>query len=109
MRFVCLDFETNGFFDPAVFVLPWTSYPIQVSLTAVENGVVTHLYDSLIKGAEALATWVCENVPIEMHDLQNAPPRKTCKNTQSGRRQACDIDYHDHFHIMFFESPKIPQ
>ena len=51
MRFVCLDFETNGFYDESVPVLPWTSYPIQISLTAVENGTVVHLYDSLIKGA----------------------------------------------------------
>ena len=73
MRFVCLDFETNGFFDEAVYVLPWTSYPIQVSLTAVENGVVTPLYDSLIRGARSFATWVNENVPIDISDLDDAP------------------------------------
>ena len=73
LRYVCLDFETNGFYDESVHVLPWTSYPIQVSLTAVENGAVTHLYDSLTKGAVSLATWVRENLPIRFSDLQNAP------------------------------------
>jgi len=99
MRFVCLDFETNGFFDPAVYVLPWTSYPIQVSLTAVENGVVTHLYDSLIKGAESLATWVGENVPIEMHDLQSAPPLRTVIKDMAAKLRADDfiVAHNAHF------------
>ena len=74
MRFVCLDFETNGFYDKKVYVLPWTNFPIQVSLTAVEDGMVTHLFDSLIYGAESRATWVQDNVPIKMSDLECAPP-----------------------------------
>jgi len=73
MRFVCLDFETNRFVDEAVYVLPWTSYPIQVSLTAVEDGVVTHLYDALIRGAQTFATWVDHNVQIRLSDLDGAP------------------------------------
>ena len=82
---VCLGFETNGFYDQNVYVLPWTSYPIQVSLTAVEDGVVVHLYDSLIYGAESFATWVQENVPIKISDLEHAPglyngaPGNRCK------------------------------
>ena len=40
----------------------------------MENGAVVHLYDSLIKGAGSLATWVRENVPITLSDLQEAPP-----------------------------------
>ena len=47
MRFFCLEFETNGFFDPTTYVLPWTSYPIQISTTAVEDGVVTHVYECM--------------------------------------------------------------
>jgi len=77
MRFVCLDFETNGFFDENLYVLPWTNYPIQVSLTAVEDGTVTHLYDSLIRGALSCATWVSDNVPIKMSDLEYAPELTT--------------------------------
>jgi DNA polymerase III epsilon subunit-like protein len=77
MRFVCLDFETNGFYDEKVYVLPWTSYPIQVSLTAVDDGVVTHLYDSLIRGAKSFATWVDDNVPIKVSDLDGAPTLRT--------------------------------
>ena len=61
------------FFDEAVYVLPWTSYPIQVSRTAVENGVVTPLYASLIRGVRSFATWVNEHVPIEISDLDDAP------------------------------------
>ena len=52
LRYVCLDFETNGFpikdCKPDCQPRPWSSYPIQVSLTAVENGEVVHLYDSYI-------------------------------------------------------------
>ena len=58
-------------------MLPWTSYPIQVSLTAVENGVITHLYDSLIQGADYFATWVNDNVPIQISDLDGAPGLRT--------------------------------
>ena len=53
LRYVCLDFETNGFPEKDCKPMPWSSYPIQVSLTAVENGEVAHLYDSYIQGAES--------------------------------------------------------
>ena len=49
VRYVCLDFETNGFPEKDCKPMPWSSYPIQVSLTAVENGEVVHLYDSHIQ------------------------------------------------------------
>ena len=39
--------------------------------------MVTHLYDSLIQGAEYLATWVNDNVPIKISDLDDAPGLRT--------------------------------
>ena len=73
VRYVCLDFETNGFPDDVCKPLPWSSYPIQVSLTAVEGGEVTHLYDSRIRGAETFSPWVAKNVPITLSELKDAP------------------------------------
>ena len=78
LRYVCLDFETNGFpmkdCKPDCQPMPWSSYPIQVSLTAVENGEVVHLYDSHIQGAESFNAWVSRNVPVTFADLAQAPP-----------------------------------
>ena len=77
VRYVCLDFETIGFPEqdckPDCQPMPWSSYPIQMSLTAVENGEVVHLYDSYIQGAESFNPWVSQNVPITLPDLSNAP------------------------------------
>ena len=64
LRYVCLDFETNGFPEKDCKPMPWSSYPIQVCLTAVENGEVVHLYDSYIQGAASFNPWVSQNVPI---------------------------------------------
>ena len=74
LRYVCLDFETNGFPEKDCKPMPWSSYPIQVSLTAVENGEVVHLYDSHIQGAESFTAWVSRNVPVTFADLAQAPP-----------------------------------
>ena len=73
VRYVCLDFETNGFPEKDCKPMPWSSYPIQVSLTAVENGEVVHLYDSYIQGAESFNIWVAKHVPITFKDLSRAP------------------------------------
>ena len=73
LRYVCLDFETNGFPEKDCKPMPWSSYPIQVSLTAVENGEVVHLYDSYIQGAESFNIWVAKHVPITFKDLSRAP------------------------------------
>ena len=72
-RYVCVDFETNGFPEKDCKPMPWSSYPIQVSLTAVENGEVVHLYDSYIQGAESFNIWVAKHVPITFKDLSRAP------------------------------------
>ena len=69
MRYVCLDFETTGFAKPGAapsheWPLPFANYPIQLSIDVVEDGEVTHLYDTLIKGARQFCPWVKANVPI---------------------------------------------
>ena len=55
MRYLCLDFETNGFPVPGAkfkdWTLPFSSYPVQLSVDAVEDGEVSHLYDTVIRGA----------------------------------------------------------
>ena len=72
-RFVCLDFETNGFPTKGAprheWTLPFCSYPIQLSVDIVEDGSVHHAYDALISGATQLAPWVRENVPITVAEL----------------------------------------
>ena len=69
-RYMCIDFETNGFAKKGAprneWPLPFSSYPIQVSVDIVEDGVVQHAYDSLIRGATQLTPWVRENVPISL-------------------------------------------
>jgi len=73
-RYVCLDFETNGFPKKGApypdWPLPFSSYPIQLSVDIVEDGEVWHAYDTLIWGAEQLAPWVRANVPITLEDLE---------------------------------------
>ena len=75
MRYVCLDFETTGFSKPGTssheWPLPCANYPIQLSIDVVEDGEVTHLYDTLIKGARQFCPWVKEKVPIVITDLVN--------------------------------------
>jgi DNA polymerase III epsilon subunit-like protein len=75
MRYLCVDFETNGFSTKCApnsdWTLPFSSYPIQISVEIVEDGQIYHAYDTLIKGAIRLAPWVKENVPFTLEDLQN--------------------------------------
>ena len=73
-RYVCLDFETNGFARKDApqheWPLPWSNFPIQVSVDIVEDGQVQHAYDSLISGATQFAPWVHENVPVSVVDIE---------------------------------------
>ena len=74
MRYVCLDFETNGF-PPKIpgedRPLPWHSYPIQLSVDIVEDASIVHHWDTLIRGAEQLCTWVQEKVPITLEETRS--------------------------------------
>ena len=74
-RYVCLDFETNGFpgnkgAPPEDWTLPWSSYPIQLSVDFVEHGEVIHAMDAVIRGATQLSPWVRKNVPITLKDME---------------------------------------
>ena len=79
VRYLILDTETTGNrarpkpgeppVRPCDYPLPWADYPIQISIDAVEYGEITHLYDTLVKGATQLSPWVLENVPITLKSL----------------------------------------
>ena len=72
-------------------MLLWTSYSIQVSLTAAENKVFTHFYDSLIRGADSFATWVKDNVPIKIADLDDAPGLRTVIEEKASKLKPDDF------------------
>jgi len=73
MRYLAIDFETNG--READPVLPCGAYPTQVSVTAFvpDVGEIVHLYDSYIRGAETLSDWVTQNTPMRLELLADAP------------------------------------
>ena len=76
MRYVCIDFETNGFPNKngkyKDWTLPFSSFPIQVSVDIVdEDGEVSHAYDTVIAGATSLAYWVKQNVPVGLEDISH--------------------------------------
>jgi DNA polymerase III alpha subunit (gram-positive type) len=70
MRYLCLDFETNG--RPQDWVRPCGAFPTQVSVTAFVPATdeVTQLYDSFIYGAESLSDWVESNTPVRLKLLE---------------------------------------
>ena len=77
MRFVCIDFETNGFpggggAPRRDWPLPFSSYPIQLSVHIVDEGIVEHALTASIRGATQLAPWVRDNVPVSFVDLAAA-------------------------------------
>ncbi len=76
MRYVCIDFETNGFSGGSSWTLPFSNYPIQLSVDVVEDGEITHAYDTLISGATSFAIWVKENVPITVTEASKGIPFK---------------------------------
>ena len=74
MRFLAIDFETNGLTSDSV--LPCGAFPTQVSVTAYDPELdeITHLYDSYIHGAGSLSRWVLENTQVRLDLLYHAPP-----------------------------------
>mgnify|MGYP002634941652 CR=1 FL=1 len=72
-RYICIDFETNGFAKGRIKPTPHENYPTQVALVAVEEGEVTLLWSSFISGATSLAEWVVCNTPVTLEKLKNAP------------------------------------
>jgi DNA polymerase III epsilon subunit-like protein len=73
MRFLAIDFETNGLASDDV--LPSGAFPTQVSVHAYDpdKDEIEHLYESYIQGAESLSSWVMENTHIRLELLQDAP------------------------------------
>ena len=77
-RYVCIDFETNGFPKKGApsqdWPLPFSSYPTQLSVDVVEDGEVWHAFDAIIAGATQMAPWVRANVPISLEDVAGGRP-----------------------------------
>ena len=73
MRFLAIDFETNGLASDDVH--PSGAFPTQVSVHAYDpdKDEIEHLYESYIQGAESLSSWVMENTHIRLELLQDAP------------------------------------
>ncbi len=69
-----LDFETNGFPAPGSWTLPLSSFPIQLSVDIVEDGEITHAYDTIIAGATSFAPWVLESVAITVAEASRGKP-----------------------------------
>jgi DNA polymerase III alpha subunit (gram-positive type) len=91
MRYLAIDFETNGRTDDPV--LPRGAYPTQVSVTAYvpDTGEIVHLYDSYIRGAESLSEWVTQNTSMSLELLANAPSPMVVSEALKGLWQDGDI------------------
>ena len=75
-RYICLDFETNGFptrgAERRDWPLPFSSFPIQISVDIVEEGgEAFHAFDTTIHGATNFAPWVREHVPITLEQVRD--------------------------------------
>jgi DNA polymerase III epsilon subunit-like protein len=73
MRYLCIDFETNGL--PHERLRPCAAFPTQVSVDVFDPAAneVVHLYDSFICGAVDLSEWVLKNTPVTHELLTKAP------------------------------------
>ena len=78
MRYLCIDFETNGFLvrgAPARYKsLPFCDYPVQVGVHAVEDGVVSPLYRAVICGATSMNKWCQENIRLTREEIAAGIP-----------------------------------
>ena len=90
MRYVCLDFETNGFPSKGSWTLPFSSFPIQLSVDIVEDGEVTHAYDTIISGATSFAPWVLENIAITVAEASRGRPFRQVLEDLAGILQEGD-------------------
>lgn len=74
-RFLVLDFETNGFNASGAKFKDWTlpcqNFPTQLSVDVIEDGEITHAFDTVIKGAKGLSAWSKANVNITLEDLEH--------------------------------------
>ena len=74
MRYLCIDFETNGFSEKhAVFknwTLPFANYPVQICVYAVEEGEVSHLYETVICGVTSRSKWAQDNIRLTLEEIE---------------------------------------
>ena len=62
MRFLALDFETNGLRADSKQPLPWANWPVPVALWAVTaDRSASQLYSSKISGATSFNSWATEH------------------------------------------------
>jgi DNA polymerase III alpha subunit (gram-positive type) len=77
-RYICIDFETNGFSTPGAprseWTLPWSNFPTQISVDIVEDGEVSHAYDAVIAGATCLSAWARDNVNLTLPQIRAGTP-----------------------------------
>ena len=74
MRFLALDFETNGLRADPKQPLPWANYPVSVALWAVgADRSICQLYSSKISGATSFNSWASEHHAFTPQDLVSEP------------------------------------
>jgi DNA polymerase III epsilon subunit-like protein len=77
-RYVCIDFETNGFSRPGAprseWTLPWSNFPTQIPVDIVEDGEVSHARDTVISGATCLSAWARDNVNLTLPQIRAGTP-----------------------------------
>ena len=74
MRFLALDFETNGLRADPKQPLPWANYPVSVALWAVgADRSICQLYSSKISGATSFNSWASEHHAFTPQDLISEP------------------------------------
>ena len=74
MRFLALDFETNGLRADSKQPLPWGNDPVSVALWAVgADRSICQLYSSKISGATSFNSWASEHHDFTPQDLVSEP------------------------------------
>jgi hypothetical protein len=77
-RYVCIDFETNGFSVPNAprsdWTLPWSNFPTQISVDIVEDGEVHHAFDTVISGVTNLSAWARTHVNLTLAQIRAGMP-----------------------------------
>ena len=78
MRYLCLDFETNGFSETHAefknWTLPFANHPVQLSVHAVEDGEVAQIYETVICGVTSRSKWVQDNIRLTLEEIEGGIP-----------------------------------
>ena len=108
MRFLALDWETNGLRADPVQPLPHANYPVSVSIWAVsDDGTVEHLHSSRVSGATQFSAWATEHHPFTPEDLRDEPAfpevvRTLTAYVQEGDVLVCHNIDHDLWKVLMF-------